>query len=333
MNATNTVLLLERDAEGKILPRVTELADAELPEGDVRVRIMRSGINYKDALAVTGTSPIIRRFPMVPGIDLAGEVVESSHPDWHPGDGVVLTGYGVGEVRHGGFARYTRVPGGWLTGLPHGMDADRAMILGTAGVTAMLGVMALETGGVRPESGEILVTGATGGVGGWAVVLLARLGYRVCAATGRRSHEAYLRQLGAASVIDRSELTASTKPLDVQRWSGVIDVAGGATLAGLLKHVNHGGTVAACGLADDSSLPATVFPFILRNVRLQGIDSVQIDAAARREAWSRMARLVPDDLYPLFKDRTISLGETAAACQDLLAGRVRGRVLVDPFLQ
>ncbi|MBF0272650.1 MAG: oxidoreductase [Magnetococcales bacterium] len=327
----NTVLLLEQDETGTTQPQLTTLEVSDLPPGDVVVRVARSGINYKDALAVTGKGPIIRRFPMVPGVDLAGEVVTSTDPDWHPGDRVIGTGYGMGENRHGGFAQYARLPGEWLTALPAEMTLEQAMLLGTAGLTAMLGVAALEAGGVRPDDKEVLVTGASGGVGGWAVVLLARLGYRVCAATGRLTHGEYLRQLGATTVIHRSELTASTKPLDAQRWSGAIDVAGGATLAGVLKHIRHGGTVAACGLADDSSLPASVFPFILRNIRLQGIDSVMIAPATRQAAWNRLARIIPQDGYAHFIDRTVSLAQTPAACLDLLTGRVRGRVLVDPF--
>ncbi|MBF0213334.1 MAG: oxidoreductase [Magnetococcales bacterium] len=333
MEPVNEVLLLERDETGTIHPRVTTLPLSELPPGEVLVRILRSGINYKDALAVTGKGPIIRRFPMIPGVDLAGEVVASDHPEWRPGDRVLSTGHGVGESRHGGFACYARLPGEWLTPIPESLDAERVMILGTAGLTAMQAVSALEAGGVQPERGEVLVTGGTGGVGGWAVVLLSRLGYRVCVATGRLNHAEHLRQLGAVEVIDRATLTASTKPLEAQRWMGAIDVAGGATLAGVLKQIHHGGTVAACGLADDSTLPTSVFPFILRNVRLQGIDSVMIDAPTRQLAWKRMAQLIPEDVYLRLVDRTVSLTQTPTACLELLAGRVRGRVLVDPFQQ
>ncbi|MBF0341643.1 MAG: acryloyl-CoA reductase [Magnetococcales bacterium] len=332
MNEANEVLLLERDNAGVVHPRITFFPVEELPAGDVVVRVIRSGINYKDALAVSGKGVIIRRFPMIPGIDLAGEVVSSDHPAWRIGDRVLSTGRGMGETRHGAFARFTRLPGEWLTALPEGWDADRAMLLGTAGLTAMLTVMALEAGDVLPERGAVLVTGPTGGVGGWAVVLLAQLGYRVCAATGRMSHEGYLRELGASEVIDRAELTASSKPLDLQRWSGAVDVAGGATLAGMLKHITYGGTVAACGLADDATLPASVFPFILRSIRLQGVDSVMIDATTRQTAWNRLAEIIPETLFDRFRDRTVSLTQTPHACEDLLAGRARGRILVDPHL-
>ncbi|MBF0165563.1 MAG: oxidoreductase [Magnetococcales bacterium] len=330
---SNLVLLVHRDADGAHRSEITPFPSESLPEGDVLVRVIRSGINYKDALAVTGRGPILRRFPMIPGIDLTGEVVASENPDWSPGDAVILTGHGVGETRHGAFTQYTRLPGAWLIPRPAGLTSDGAMLLGTAGLTAMLCVMALEDGGIRPDgNAEILVTGPTGGVGGWAVVLLKQLGYRVCAATGRLAHESYLRQLGAETVIDRQELTASNKPLDTQRWSGAIDVAGGKTLAGLLKFIHYGGTVAACGLADEPGLPATVFPFILRNIRLQGIDSVHIDRETRATAWKRMAEAIPSELFATFLERTVGLNGIPQACQELLDGQVRGRVLVDPFL-
>ncbi|MEO5346955.1 MAG: oxidoreductase [Magnetococcus sp. YQC-9] len=330
---SNRVLLVDRTPNGSSLPQHTTLPPDALPDGDTLVRITVSGINYKDALAVTGKSPILRRFPMIPGIDLAGEVVESSHPNWHPGDAVLLTGHGIGETRHGAFAQYTRVPGDWLIARPDALTAEQSMLLGTAGLTAMLCVHAIEAGGITAdEEHEILVTGATGGVGGWAVILLHRLGYRVCAATGRAAHHDYLRALGASSVIDRQELTGSAKPLDAQRWHGAIDVAGGQTLAGLLKQIHYHGTVAACGLADDPGLPTTVFPFILRNIRLQGVDSVNIDRAARDLAWKRLAELIPPECFALFKDRVVGLDGIANACQALLDGQVRGRVLVDPFL-
>lgn len=330
---SNLVLLVHRDTDGAHRSETTLFPPESLPEGDVLVRILRSGINYKDALAVTGKSPILRRFPMIPGIDLAGEVVASENPDWSPGDAVILTGHGVGETRHGAFAQYTRLPGAWLVPCPGSLTPDGAMLLGTAGLTAMLCVMALEAGGLKPDGGaEILVTGPTGGVGGWAVVLLKQLGYQVCAATGRLEHESYLRRLGADSIIHRQELTASNKPLDTQRWLGAIDVAGGKTLAGLLKFIHYNGTVAACGLADEPGLPATVFPFILRNVRLQGVDSVHIDRETRATAWKRLAEGIPSALFATFLERTVGLSGIHQACRELLEGRVRGRVLVDPFL-
>lgn len=299
-----------------------------LPEGDVTVRVEWSTLNYKDGLAITGKSPVVRRFPMVPGIDFAGTVVESRHPAWQAGDKVVLNGWGVGETHWGGLAQMARVRGDWLVALPEAFSARQAMAIGTAGYTAMLCVLALERHGIKPADGDILVTGANGGVGSVAISLLAGLGYSVVAATGRAAEEAHLKALGASSIIDRKELSEPGKPLGKERWAGVVDAVGSHTLANACATTRYRGAVAACGLAQGMDFPASVAPFILRGVTLYGIDSVMAPLPVRQEAWGRLAR----DLDIVKLDaiaHEISLGEAIAVGAELLDGKVRGRVVVD----
>lgn len=320
-------ILIEKD-EGGYRAGLGEIAAADLPEGDVTVSVEWSTLNYKDALAITGRSPVVRRFPMVPGIDFAGRVKESSHPGFKPGDAVLLNGWGVGETHWGGLAGEARVKGDWLLPIPQGLDARRAMAIGTAGYTAMLCVMALEKHGVTPDSGEIAVTGATGGVGSFAVALLARRGYRVVASTGKVGEADYLKTLGAADIIDRAELATPGKPLGKERWGGAVDSLGGVTLANLCATTRYGGTVAACGLAQSMDFPATVAPFILRGVTLYGIDSVMAPKALREQAWARLARdLDPGKLDALVRE--IGLADALQAAPQMLAGQVRGRLVVD----
>ena len=320
-------ILIEKDDHG-YRAGVQELDEARLPEGDVRVRVSHSTLNYKDALAITGKGPVVRQFPMVPGIDLAGIVEESSHPDYQPGDAVLLNGWGVGESHWGGLAQQARLNGDWLIPLPQGFSAAEAMAIGTAGYTAMLSVLALERNGVTPERGEVLVTGANGGVGSFAIALLARLGYRVVASTGRPEEADYLRSLGAAEIIERASLSEPGRPLGRERWAGAIDSVGSHTLANVCASTRYGGTVAACGLAQGMDFPATVAPFILRGVTLTGIDSVMRPRADRLEAWQRLARDLDKDLLAKMT-REIGLAEAIPTASELLAGRVRGRVVVD----
>ena len=320
------ILITKGDAGYQV--RLQAIDESALPEGDVTVRIEWSTLNYKDGLAITGKSPVVRRFPMVPGIDFAGTVTESSHPAWKVGDHVVLNGWGVGETHWGGLAQMARVRGDWLVRLPEAFSARQAMAIGTAGYTAMLCVLALEKHGIRPEDGEILVTGANGGVGSVAIALLAGLGYRAVASTGRAAEAQHLKALGASDVIDRSELSAPGKPLGKERWAGVVDAVGSHTLANACATTKYRGAVAACGLAQGMDFPASVAPFILRAVTLYGIDSVMAPQAVRVEAWQRLGR----DLDIARLDtitREIGLGEAIATAGDLLDGKVRGRVVVD----
>ncbi len=320
-------ILIEKTDSGQSV-RLTELDEARLPEGDVTVRVAFSTLNYKDALAITGKAPVIRKFPMVAGIDLAGAVEKSSNPAFKPGDAVVLNGWGIGEAHFGGLAQKARVDGSWLVPLPRAFDARQAMSIGTAGYTAMLCVMALERHGVTKDQGEILVTGASGGVGSVAVAVLAKLGYKVAASTGRQAEAPYLQSLGAASIVDRAELAAPGKALGKERWAGVVDTVGSHTLANACATTRYRGAVAACGNAGGMDLPSSVAPFILRGVTLYGIDSVRAPAPLRLEAWSRLARdLDPARLKSM--TREIALGEVIAAAGDLLAGKLRGRVVVD----
>jgi acrylyl-CoA reductase (NADPH) len=317
-------ILIEKDVPGATL---REIDEAGLPEGDVTVQVDWSTLNYKDALAITGKGPVVRRFPMVPGIDFAGTVSDSRHPHWKPGDRVLLNGWGVGENHWGGLARTARVRGDWLLALPDGFTARQAMAIGTAGYTAMLCVLALEKHGVKPGDGELLVTGASGGVGSIAVALLARLGYTVTASTGKSAEAAWLTALGATTVIDRAELSAPGKPLGKERWAGVVDSVGSHTLANACAATRYGGAVAACGLAGGMDFPATVAPFILRGITLYGIDSVMAPLALRRQAWERLAR----DLDGAKLDSItteIDLADVPAHAAALLAGRVRGRLAV-----
>jgi acrylyl-CoA reductase (NADPH) len=319
-------LLLEKEDAG-FRAGVTQLDEARLPAGDVTVALDYSTLNYKDGLAITNKAPVVRAWPMVPGIDGAGRVLESTHPDWKAGDRVVHNGWGVGETRWGCLAERARLDGAGLVRLPAAFTTRQAMAIGTAGYTAMLCVLALERQGVKAGDGEVLVTGATGGVGSVAVALLAKLGHQVVAATGKASEADYLTRLGAAKIIDRAELAAPGKPMQKERWAAVVDAVGSQTLANALAQTRYGGVVAACGLAQGGDLPATVMPFILRGVTLAGVDSVMAPIARRREAWSRLA----NDLDPaLLESMTTEIGldEAVEAAQRLMAGQVRGRTVV-----
>lgn len=297
------------------------------PVGDVVIRIAYSTLNYKDALAVTGKAPVVRRFPMIPGIDLAGTVETSEDPRFAAGDAVLLNGWGVGETHPGGLAERARVKADWLQRLPHGITLRQAMAIGTAGYTAMLCILALERRGVRPVDGPILVTGAAGGVGSVAIPLLAKAGYTVVAASGRPELQDELKALGASRVLARQELLQPGKPLQAEQWAGAVDVVGGQILANVCAQLRYGGAVAACGLAGGSDLPATVLPFILRGVALLGIDSVMCPMAQRMEAWERLARDVDlSQLEGLCEE--IPLEAVHARAEDMLAGRVKGRVVV-----
>jgi acrylyl-CoA reductase (NADPH) len=320
-------ILVEKSDAGQAA-RLAEVDESSLPAGDVLVAVQRSTVNYKDALAITGKAPVIRKFPMVPGIDGAGEVIESTHASFRPGDRVLVNGFGVGENHWGCLAGKARLDGNWLLPVPSAFTATQAMAIGTAGYTAMLCVMALERHGVAPAQGEVLVTGAAGGVGSVAIALLSKLGFRVVASTGRAAEAPYLGSLGAAEVIDRATLSAPGKPLQKERWAGVVDSVGSQTLANACATTRYGGTVAACGLAGGMDLPATVAPFILRGVTLAGVDSVQAPMPLRREAWQRLARdLDPARLAAL--TREVGLAHAIPTAADLLAGKVRGRVVVD----
>ncbi|WP_425260116.1 MDR family oxidoreductase [Rubrivivax sp. RP6-9] len=319
-------LLLEKNDTG-FHAGLTELDEARLPAGDVLVAPTWSTLNYKDALALTNRAPVVRTWPMVPGIDGAGTVLESSHPDWQPGDRFVHNGWGVGETHWGCLAEKARLKGDWLVKLPAAFTPRQAMAIGTAGYTAMLCVMALERHGLQPGDGDVLVTGATGGVGSVAITLLSTLGHRVVAASGRPHEADYLQGLGAAEVIDRATLAAAGKPLQKERWAGVVDAVGSHTLANALAQTRYGGVVAACGLAQGMDLPASVAPFILRNVTLAGVDSVMAPRALRQAAWDRLARdLVPAALERIAEE--IPLGQAIARAADLMAGKVRGRLVV-----
>ncbi|AWR85390.1 MDR family oxidoreductase [Meiothermus taiwanensis] len=298
----------------------------ELPPGEVLVRVAYSSLNYKDGLAITGAGKVIRSFPMVPGIDLAGTVLESASPEYRPGDPVILTGWGLGERHWGGLAELARVRAEWLVPLPEGLTLKQAMGIGTAGFTAMLAVMALEAHSIDPAK-EVLVTGAAGGVGSLAVALLAQRGYRVVASTGRLQEEAYLKSLGAHEILDRAALSAPSKPLESERFGGAVDTVGGAVLAGVLPRMAYGGSVAACGNAGGARLETTVFPFILRGVNLLGIDSVMCPKEKRLLAWQRLARELPKPLLEATL-QTVSLEEVPALAQAILQGQVRGRVVV-----
>lgn len=321
-------ILLEQGEGGKTIASLKDLDEAALPEGDVRVAVSWSSLNYKDALAITGRSPIVRKWPMVPGIDFAGTVEQSSHPLWKAGDQVVLTGFGVGEGHWGGLAQRAQVRGDWLVGLPAGLDAKHAMAVGTAGFTAMLCVMALERHGLQPGDGEVLVTGASGGVGSVAVALLARLGYRVVASTGRLEETDYLKSLGVESVIDRATLSAPGRPLAKERWAGVVDSVGSHTLVNACAATRENGAVAACGLAQGMDFPATVAPFILRGVTLYGINSVTVARAPREAAWARIVRDMPMDLLDRMTE-VVPLADVIAVAPRFIDGQVRGRLVVD----
>lgn len=320
-------ILITKDEAG-YKAQLQQIDTALLPEGDVTVRVAWSTLNYKDGLAITGKSPVVRRFPMIPGIDFAGTVTESSNPGWKAGDQVVLNGWGVGETHCGGLAEMARVKGEWLISLPTAFSPRQAMAIGTAGYTAMLCVLALEKHGIKPGDGEILVTGANGGVGSVAIALLSTLGYQVVASTGRVAEAEHLKSLGASAVIDRNELSAPGKPIGKERWAGVVDTVGSHTLANACATTKYRGAVAACGLAGGMDFPATVAPFILRGVTLYGIDSVMAPLAVRQEAWARLAQNL--DIVRLDAiTREISLAEAIQVGAELLEGKVRGRVVVD----
>jgi acrylyl-CoA reductase (NADPH) len=306
---------------------LTQFDEADFMDGDVTVRVEWSTLNYKDGLAVTGKAPVVRRFPMIAGIDFAGTVEQSSHPQWKAGDKVICTGWGMGETHLGAYAEKARVKGDWLVPLPDGMSARDAMAIGTAGFTAMLAVMALEKQGLSPASGPMIVTGAAGGVGSVATAVLSKLGYHVIASTGRMSETAYLKGLGAAEVIDRNELTGPAKPLAKERWAGGVDSVGSTTLANLLSMTKYGGAIAACGLAAGMDLPSSVAPFILRGVCLLGIDSVMCPLAPRKAAWQRLAHdLDPKKLSEITHE--IGLDQVIGTGGQILAGQVRGRIVV-----
>jgi acrylyl-CoA reductase (NADPH) len=306
---------------------LTEFDEANLMDGDVTVRIGWSTINYKDGLAITGKAPVVRRFPMIPGIDFAGEVERSSHPDWKPGDQVVLNGWGTGETHLGAYAEQSRVKGQWLVRLPDSISFRDAMAIGTAGYTAMLAVMALERHGIKPAHGPVVVTGAVGGVGSVAIALLAKLGFQVTASTGRREEADYLKGLGATEIIDRNELSAAGRPLAKERFAGGIDSVGSTTLANVLSMTKYGGAVAACGLAGGMDLPGSVAPFILRGVSLLGIDSVMCPLPIRNQAWGRLeSDLDRGKLEGI--TREIGLAEVIPVAGTILEGRVRGRIVV-----
>ncbi len=306
---------------------ITQFDEAELMDGNVTVSVEWSTLNYKDGLAVTGKAPVVRRFPMIAGIDFAGTVLQSSHPDWKAGDKVICTGWGLGETHLGAYAEKARVNGDWLVRLPEGMSARDAMAIGTAGFTAMLSVLALEKHGITPKHGPVVVTGAAGGVGSVAIAVLSKLGYHVIASTGRVAEAAYLKGLGAAEVIDRQELSGPAKPLARERWAGGIDSVGSTTLANLLSMTKYGGAIAACGLAAGMDLPASVAPFILRGVCLLGIDSVMCPINHRNAAWGRLTRdLDRQKLVEITQE--IGMDEVIAAGARVLAGAVRGRIVV-----
>ena len=319
-------LLLEQQ-DGATRAQVTELDESQLPEGEVRVAVQYSSLNFKDGLAITGSGPIVRKWPMVPGIDLVGTVLDSTDSRYAAGDAVVLTGWGVGEGHWGGMAGQARLKADWLLPLPAGLTPQQSMQIGTAGLTAMLCVMALQEAGVTPEQGEVLVTGASGGVGSVAVTLLAQLGYQVVAATGRADNEAYLLGLGASRVVGRDTLAGPVKALDRQLWAGAVDTVGSSLLAKVLSQVKYQGAVAACGLAAGADLPTSVMPFILRNVRLQGVDSVMCPLPRRQQAWAQLAALLPASFYAQ-ACREVDLCGVIDAAAEIVNGQVTGRVLV-----
>lgn len=322
----DALVLTQQD--GATRAEIQSIDPSRLPGGEVTIRVGYSTLNYKDALAITGRGPVVRSWPMIPGIDFAGAVESSDDPRFKPGDEVLLNGWGVGENRWGGLAGLARVPAGFLVPMPQGMTPRHAMMIGTAGYTAMLCFQRLERLGVTPQHGEVLVTGANGGVGGFAIQLLAGRGYRVVASTGRMEEASRLRSLGAAEVIDRAALSEKGKPLQKERWSGVVDSVGGHTLANACASTKYGGVVTACGLAQSMDLPATVAPFILRGVTLAGVDSVNASYEARVSAWTALATHLTRDQLEQMVDREISLAAVPSAAEDLMKGRVKGRLLV-----
>jgi len=328
MPDTFKAIMVSRDEDKKQSVTVESLTVDDLMEGDTVVSVEATTVNYKDGLAITGKSPVVRHWPMIPGIDLCGTVESSTHTDWKPGDKVILNGWGTGETHYGAYAGKSRVKGDWLIALPEGMSATDAMAVGTAGYTAMLCVMALERHGITPDRGPIAVSGASGGVGSVAISILSKLGYHVIASTGRSSEADYLKGLGATEIIDRAELSEPGRPLGKERWAAAVDSVGSHTLANLLAQTQYGGAVAACGLAQGFDLPTTVMPFILRGVSLLGVDSVMAPKALREAAWARIATdLDAAKLASLSK--TIGFDDIIESAHAILDGKIRGRVVVD----
>lgn len=326
--ATFRALVLQEEA-GKVSSRLEDVDEARLPGGEVTVRVEYSTLNYKDGMILEGQGRLVRQYPHVPGIDFAGTIEQSNSPEFKPGDPVILTGWRVGELQWGGFAEKARVKAGYLVRRPDGLSAAQAMAIGTAGLTAMLAVMALERHGVEKGQGEVLVTGAAGGVGGVAIALLSALGYRVAASTGRSELRDYLAGLGAAELIERASLAQKpTRPLDRERWAGAVDAVGGNTLATILTQLKYRASAAACGLAGGSDLPATVIPFLLRGVNLLGIDSVMCPLAERTEAWNRLARDLPKDRLDRMTHH-VPLADVPSLAPRILKGEVQGRIVVD----
>jgi len=324
--ATFKAIVIEKTETGP-KAALADFDERNLMEGDVTVRVECSTVNYKDGLAITGKAPVVRRFPMIPGIDFAGTVETSTHPEWKPGDKVILNGWGCGETHLGAYAEKARVKGNWLVRLPAGMSARDAMAIGTAGYTAMLAVLALERHGLTPEDGPVVVTGAAGGVGSVAIAILAERGFQVTASTGRPAEADYLKKLGASEIIERQELAGPAKPLAKERWAGGIDTVGATTLANVLSMTRYGGVVAACGLAGGMELPTSVAPFILRSVSLLGIDSVMRPIADRQQAWRRLeSDLDRGKLASMTTE--IGLADVFAAARNIVEGRVRGRIVV-----
>ena len=323
---TFKAIVVDKSDSGQTV-QLKDFDEKDLMDGDVTVRVEYSTVNYKDGLAVTGKAPVVRRFPMIAGVDLAGTVESSSHAAWKPGDKVIVNGWGLGETHLGAYAQKARVNGDWLVRLPASISARDAMAIGTAGYTAMLSVMALERSGIVPQRGPIVVTGAAGGVGSVAVAILAKLGYQVVASTGRPAEAAYLKDLGAAEVIDRKELSGVPRPLAKERWAGGIDAVGSTTLANVLSMTRYGGAVAACGLAGGMDLPASIAPFILRGVSLLGIDSVMCPLPLREEAWRRLEGDLPRDKIAAMTTE-IGLVDVIEAGRRIVEGQVRGRIVV-----
>jgi acrylyl-CoA reductase (NADPH) len=327
MKSRFKAILIRKDGDKQSVDDV-ELTPDDLMPGDVTVAVAHSTVNYKDGLALTGRSPVVRKFPMIPGIDLAGTVEESAHSDFKPGDKVVLNGFGLSESHYGGYSELARVKGDWLVPLPPQFTTAQAMAIGTAGYTAMLCVLALEDAGVTPAKGPVIVTGAAGGVGSVAVALLAKLGFKVVASTGRAEEEGYLKDLGASEIIARADLAGEPRMLGKERWAGAVDSVGSKTLANVISQTMYGGAVAACGLAGGMDLPTSVAPFILRGVSLLGIDSVQMPKPRRVQAWNRLAKDL-DTAKLAAMTKTIPLSEVRKAAEDILAGQVRGRLVVE----
>ena len=324
----NFKALVLRQEDGKTVSSLEQLTINDLPEGDVLLSVDYSSINYKDSLAVTGTGKIVRTWPMVPGIDLTGTIIESTANSYKPGEKVLLTGWSVGEQYWGGYSQVQRVKSKWLIPLPKSLDGKTAMAIGTAGLTAMLCVMALEDAGIKPDTGPVVVTGAGGGVGSVAVAILSHLGYHVTAVSGRTSTHDYLKKLGAKDIISREEMAKPARALEKQRWAGAVDTVGDTILARVLAETDYNGAVAACGLAGGFNLPTTVMPFILRNVRLQGVDSVMCPNKKRQTAWKRLAQELPESALNEI-NKIVSLEEVKQVAEDMLAGKIQGRTVVD----